>query len=72
MAAEEDWKMIEQVGSRPGRGGALAPLVPKKHVVVKEGDTLALGGQKLTFHLTPGHTPGVVTTEGITSPLAAP
>ena len=33
---------------------------------MKEGDTLALGGQKLTFHLTPGHTPGVVTTEGIT------
>jgi metallo-beta-lactamase class B len=40
--------------------------VPKKDVVVKEGDTLALGGQKMTFHLTPGHTPGVVTTEGIT------
>jgi metallo-beta-lactamase class B len=40
--------------------------VPKKDVVVKEGDTLALGGQTLTFHLTPGHTPGVVTTEGIT------
>jgi metallo-beta-lactamase class B len=66
MAAEEDWKMIEQVGSRPGRGGTAAPRVPKKDVVVKEGDTLSLGGQKLTFHLTPGHTPGVVTTEGIT------
>ncbi len=66
MAAEEDWKMIEQVGSRPGRGGSAAPRVPKKDVVVKEGDTLALGGQKLTFHLTPGHTPGVTTTEGIT------
>src|SRR5438105_13173930 len=66
MAAEEDWKMIEQVGSRPGRGGTAAPRVPKKDIVVKEGDTLALGGQKLTFHLTPGHTPGVVTTEGIT------
>src|SRR6266550_5800759 len=66
MTAEEDWKMIEQVGSRPGRGGTAAPRVPKKDVVVKEGDTLSLGGQKLTFHLTPGHTPGVVTTEGIT------
>jgi len=66
MAADEDWKMIAQVGSRPGRGGAAAPRVPKRDVVVKEGDTLALGGQKLTFHLTPGHTPGVVTTEGIT------
>src|SRR5438093_4933215 len=49
MAAEEDWKMIEQVGSRPGRGGTAAPRVPKKDVVVKEGDTLSLGGQKLTF-----------------------
>jgi len=65
-AAEEDWKMIEQVGSRPGRGGAPAPRVPKRDMTVKEGDRLALGGQTLTFHLTPGHTPGVVTTEGIT------
>ncbi len=66
MAAEKDWTMIEQIGSRPGRGGGAAPRVPKQDMVVKEGDTLALGGQKLTFHLTPGHTPGVVTTEGIT------
>jgi metallo-beta-lactamase class B len=65
-AAEEDWKMIEQVGSRPGRGGGSAPRVPKRDMVVKEGDTLILGGQSLKFHLTPGHTPGVVTTEGIT------
>ena len=64
-AAEEDWKMIEQAGSRPGRGGAPAPPVPKRDMVVKEGDTLTLGGQTLKFHLTPGHTPGVVTTEGI-------
>ena len=64
-AAEEDWKMIEQSGSRPGRGGAPAPPVPKRDMVVKEGDTLTLGGQTLKFHLTPGHTPGVVTTEGI-------
>ena len=28
-------------------------------MVVKEGDTLTLGGQTLKFHLTPGHTPGV-------------
>jgi metallo-beta-lactamase class B len=65
-AAEEDWKMIEQVGSRPGRGGGAPPRVPKRDMVVKEGDTLKLGDQALTFHLTPGHTPGVVTTEGIT------
>jgi metallo-beta-lactamase class B len=66
VAAEEDWKMIEQIGSRPGRGGGAPPRVPKKDMVAKEGETLKLGGQTLTFHLTPGHTPGVVTTEGIT------
>jgi metallo-beta-lactamase class B len=66
LAAEEDWKMIEQVGGRPGRGGGAPPRVPKRDMVVKEGDTLTLGGQNLKFHVTPGHTPGVVTTEGIT------
>jgi metallo-beta-lactamase class B len=65
VAADEDWKMIAQVGSRPGRGGGPAPRVPSRDMVVKEGDTLTLGGQTLTFHLTPGHTPGVLTTEGI-------
>jgi len=65
-AAEEDWKMIEQVGSRQGRAGGAPPRVPKKDMVVREGDTLTLGGQTLKFHLTPGHTPGVVTTEGLT------
>jgi metallo-beta-lactamase class B len=65
-AADEDWKMIEQVGGRAGRSGGPPPRVPKRDMVVKEGDTLTLGSQTLKFHLTPGHTPGVVTTEGIT------
>jgi metallo-beta-lactamase class B len=65
IAVEEDWKMIEQSGSRGGRGTAPA-LVLKRDMVVKEGDTLTLGGQSLRFHQTPGHTPGVLTTEGIT------
>ena len=66
LAVEQDWKMIEQVGSRPGANGAPPPRVPKRDMVVKEGDTLTLGGQSLKFHQTPGHTPGVLTTEGIT------
>jgi metallo-beta-lactamase class B len=66
VAAEQDWKLIAQVGSRPGRVGGPPPRVPKMDMVVKEGDTLILGGQSLKFHLTPGHTPGVLTTEGIT------
>ena len=66
IAVEQDWKMMEQVGSRPGPNGTPAPRVPKRDMVVKEGDTLLLGGQSLKFHQTPGHTPGVLTTEGIT------
>ena len=66
VAVEEDWKAIEQVGSRQGRGREPAPRVPKRDMVIKEGDTLTLGGQTLKFHQTPGHTPGVLTTEGIT------
>jgi metallo-beta-lactamase class B len=65
VAVEEDWQMIADVGSRAGRNGAPAPAVPKKDMVVKEGDTIDLGGQHLIFHQTPGHTPGVLTTEGI-------
>ena len=34
-------------------------------MVVKEGDHLDLGDQHLIFHHHPGHTPGVLTTEGI-------
>src|SRR5207249_9155945 len=66
VAVEEDWKMIEQAGSRPGGAGGPPTRVPKRDMVVKEGGTLSLGGQKLFFHQTPGHTPGVLTTEGIT------
>jgi metallo-beta-lactamase class B len=40
--------------------------MPKRDLVFKDGDTLTLGNQTLKFHQTPGHTPGVLTTEGIT------
>src|SRR5213080_78336 len=66
VAVEQDWKMIEQIGSRPDAKGGTAPRVAKRDMVVKEGDALSLGGQSLKFHQTPGHTPGVLTTEGIT------
>jgi metallo-beta-lactamase class B len=66
VAIDQDWKMIEEVGNRPGRDGSPPPRVPKRDMVVKEGDTLTLGDQHLIFHWTPGHTPGVLTTEGIT------
>jgi metallo-beta-lactamase class B len=62
-ALDEDWQMREQVGSRPGRNGAPSPRVPKRDMVVKEGDTLTLGGTTLKFYHHPGHTPGVLSAE---------
>jgi metallo-beta-lactamase class B len=66
LAVAEDWKMIEDLASRPGQRGAAPPRMPKRDMVMKEGDSLNFGGQMLKFHNTPGHTPGVLTTEGIT------
>ncbi len=62
-ATEEDWQMIEQVASRPGRNGAPPPRAPKRDRVIKDGDTLTLGDTTLKLYKTPGHTPGVMSTE---------
>src|SRR2546430_11864281 len=43
VALEQDWKMIEEVGARPGRGGGPSPRVPKRDMAVQVGDTLTLG-----------------------------
>ena len=63
VALEEDWRLIEAAGSTPGRGGAPSPRVPKRDMVVKEGDTLSLGGQSMKFYKHPGHTPGSLSIE---------
>ena len=66
VAVEEDWKMIADLDGKKGnRDGGGINRMPKKDMVVKEGDHLDLGDQHLLFHHHPGHTPGVLTTEGI-------
>src|SRR4029077_16487507 len=40
FAVAEDWKMMEDLASRPGQRGAAAPHMPKRDMVVKEGDSL--------------------------------
>jgi metallo-beta-lactamase class B len=62
-AVAEDWTLIEQAGSRPGRGGAPAPRVPRRDMVIKDGDVLTLGNTTLKLYNTPGHTPGVMSAE---------
>jgi metallo-beta-lactamase class B len=63
IALDEDWRMIEAAGAAPGRGNTAPSRVPKRDMVVKEGDTLTLGGETLKFYKHPGHTPGSMSIE---------
>jgi metallo-beta-lactamase class B len=63
VALAEDWQLIEQAGSRPGRGGTPPPRVPRRDMVVKDGDSLTLGSTPLKFYHLPGHTPGTLSAE---------
>ena len=65
VAIEQDWKMMADLDGKTGNRDPKPNRMPKRDMVVKEGDKLDLGDQHLTFHWTPGHTPGVLTTEGI-------
>jgi metallo-beta-lactamase class B len=62
-ATEADWKMIEATASQPGRNGAPPPRAPKRDRIVHDGDTYTLGDTTLKLYVTPGHTPGVMSTE---------
>ena len=66
VAVAEDWTMIEALDGRTSRRDPKPNRTPKRDMVVKDGDTLTLGNQTLKFHQLPGHTPGVLMTEGIT------
>jgi len=63
VALDEDWKMMEQFVTRPGKDGARPDVAPRRDMVVKEGDTLTLGNETLKFYKHPGHTPGSLSAE---------
>lgn len=67
LAVEADWPLIEALADRPNNRDPEGrnTIVPERDVVVREGDTLELGDQRLTLHTGPGHTPGVMVVEGI-------
>ncbi len=51
-----DWDFAEASTRLP------AEIKPKRDVVATDGEKLTLGDTTLTFHLTPGHTPGTIST----------
>ena len=51
-----DWDFAEASTRLP------AEIKPKRDMVATDGEKLTLGDTTLTFHLTPGHTPGTIST----------
>jgi metallo-beta-lactamase class B len=56
VMAAADWDFAERSTRLP------AEIKPKRDVVASDGYKLTLGDTTLTLHLTPGHTPGTVST----------
>jgi len=56
LMSEADWTLLAQ----PGRGAFANAPVPKKDIVVADGQKLTLGDTTITMYLTPGHTLGTI------------
>jgi metallo-beta-lactamase class B len=56
LMSEADWNLLAQ----PSRGANANAPVPKKDIVVTDGQKLTLGDTTITMHLTPGHTLGTI------------
>jgi metallo-beta-lactamase class B len=56
LMSEADWNMLAQ----PARGAFAGQPVPKKDMVVVDGQKLTLGDTTITMYLTPGHTLGTI------------
>lgn len=63
IALAEDWALIEAAGKAPATPNRPAVRVPKRDVVVKDGDTLTLGNAAFKWYKTSGHTPGTLSSE---------
>jgi metallo-beta-lactamase class B len=66
MASEEDWKMIDALQGKTGNRDPRPNQMPKRDMVMKDGDSLKIGDQDIRFIVTPGHTPGVLSAYNIT------
>jgi len=56
LMSEADWTLLAQ----PARGAFAGAPVPRKDVVVTDGQKLTLGDTTVTMYLTPGHTLGTI------------
>ncbi len=56
LMSEADWNLLAQ----PARGAFASAPVPKKDMIVSDGQKLTLGDTTITMHVTPGHTLGTI------------
>jgi metallo-beta-lactamase class B len=56
LMSEADWRLLAQ----PARGNFANAPVPKRDMVVVDGQKLTLGDTTITMHVTPGHTLGTI------------
>ncbi len=55
IMSQEDWELVANDGNQ-------AELKPRKDLVATDGMELTLGDTTLTLYVTPGHTPGTIST----------
>jgi metallo-beta-lactamase class B len=60
IASEQDWDVMEAM-RRSGHTGPF-PIPPARDIAVHDGGTFQLGNETLHFYVTPGHTPGTLST----------
>jgi metallo-beta-lactamase class B len=54
VMSKEDWDVADR--------SIREPIRPKRDIEMKDGDKLTLGDTTITMYLTPGHTPGTIST----------
>lgn len=65
ISTAADWQAMQRLKTQPPHEGMPAEwskLAPERDMTVGEGDALSLGKTTLKFYVTPGHTPGTLTT----------
>lgn len=65
ISTDADWQELDRQRNGPPREGMPAEwskLAPERDKTVAEGDTLKVGATTLNFYVTPGHTPGTLST----------
>jgi metallo-beta-lactamase class B len=67
LASKIDWKVMADMGAPTaakdsGYPASWAALVPTHGLDIEDGQTMTVGDTTLRFYITPGHTPGTVST----------